>query len=81
MSTVNVNKLRGKMTERGMSVADLAEHLSLSASSFYRRLGSPENLTIAEVQMIKKLLDLSAQEATEIFFDHESHDVRQEETA
>ena len=75
--TVNVNKLRGKMTERGVSVAALAEQLSLSSSSFYRRLSSPDDLTIAEVQTIKRVLDLNAQEATEIFFSQESHEMRQ----
>ena len=67
------------MAERGVSVAWLAEQLSLSPSSFYRRLNAPENLTISEVQMIKGALGLSHQDAAEIFFAKESHEMRQAE--
>lgn len=62
--------------ERGISVHALAEALSMSTSSFYRRLGAPESLTIAEVQTIRRTLSLNFSEANEIFFDQQSHDMR-----
>lgn len=74
---VDVRRIRGRMVELGMSVATLADHLSLNPASVYRRFNSPEDITVGEAQKIKNVLHFSGAEASEIFFTDESHEMRQ----
>ena len=64
---MNVQKLRGKIVEKGMNVETLAKKIGVNRSSMYRKLNN-YNLTIGEVSKIKEALDLSNEEATDIFF-------------
>lgn len=66
---VNVDKLRGKIVEQRVSMRELAHELRLDRSTLYRRFS--ENgctFTIAEADIIARKLNLSAQEASAIFF-------------
>lgn len=66
---VNVNKLRGKIVENELTIADLAEKIGLDRSTLYRKLNSEgEAFTIKEANLICSELKLSRQEAMEIFF-------------
>lgn len=65
---MNVQKLKGKMVEKGMNVNRLAEQLNLDRSSLYRKFGNFERLTIGEASQIKEILELTNEEATDIFF-------------
>lgn len=66
---VNVNKLKGKIVERGMSVETLAQSIKIDKSTLYRKLNSEgETFTIKEANLICAVLELSGQEATAIFF-------------
>ena len=65
---VNVNKLRGRMVELGVTVRLLAQRMGVNYSSLYRRLKEPENFTIGEATKIKSILELSSEQATDIFF-------------
>lgn len=66
---VNVDKLKGKMVERRMSVEDVAVAIGLNVSTLYRRLNNGGNtFTIEEADKIAKLLDLTADELNKIFF-------------
>lgn len=65
----NVNKLRGKMVESGVTVKMLAERLGISRSSLYRKLkGDGGTLFIREANLIVEALSLTPDEATAIFF-------------
>lgn len=64
---MNVQKLRGKIVEKGMNVETLAKEIGVNRSSMYRKLNNGK-LTIGEVSKIKEVLDLSNEEATNIFF-------------
>ncbi len=66
---INVNKLRGKIVECGLSVADLAKLIGCSAASLYRKMEpSGQFLSIKEARLIGEALDLSAEEMDAIFF-------------
>lgn len=66
---VNINKLKGKIVERGLNVEKLAERIGLDKSTLYRKINNDgETFSIREANLICKELKLSPQEATAIFF-------------
>nr|WP_285851716.1 helix-turn-helix transcriptional regulator [Bacillus licheniformis] len=68
-SVVNVNKLRGKIVENGMTIGELAKKIGVDRSTFYRKLNSNgETFSIKEANLICTVLGLTSKEATVIFF-------------
>lgn len=66
---VNVNKLKGKIVEKGSTIEAVAEAIGVDASTFYRRLqNNGEKFTIKEADDITRFLLLEPNEATAIFF-------------
>jgi len=66
---VNVNKLKGKIVECGMSTSELALKMGIDRATLYRRLNSDgKDFTIGEADLIVKELALSCSEANAIFF-------------
>lgn len=66
---VNVNKLKGKIVEKELTIEKLAEKIGLDRSTLYRKINNNgETFTIREANMICTELGLSGKEATEIFF-------------
>lgn len=67
---VNINKLKGKIVENGLTIRGLAASIGIDPSTLYRKIGDGgETFTIGEVKKIAEVLSLSADEATNIFFD------------
>lgn len=68
----NMNLLKSKIVEKGMSVAIVVENIGMDKSTFYRKLANNgENFTVEEVYKIALILGLSAKEVNAIFFDLE----------
>ena len=66
---VNVNKLKGKLVERGMNVEAVADLMGLDRATLYRRLANNgDTFTIGEADTISKILELTRNEVNEIFF-------------
>jgi transcriptional regulator with XRE-family HTH domain len=66
---VNVNKLKGKIVENGLTVEKLAEQIGMDRSTLYRKLNNAgETFTIREANLICRVLNLTGTEATAIFF-------------
>ncbi len=66
---VNVNKLKGKIVENGMSVGDLAKKIGIDRATMYRKISSTgDKISIAEADKIVSVLKLSVEEANAIFF-------------
>jgi len=65
---VNVQKLKGKIMERGTTQEALAKTLGIDRSTFYRKMRQGGNFTIKEVNSIVSALHLSKDEAMSIFF-------------
>ena len=64
---LQVNKLKGKITERGLTVAKVAAKIGIVPSTFHRKIAK-NTFSLEEVGMIARVLELSHQEAIEIFF-------------
>lgn len=65
---MNVNKLKGKMVEKGMNVETVAKSIGIDRASLYRKLNDLEKITVGDASKIKSILDISNEEAIEIFF-------------
>lgn len=54
---IDVNRLKGKTVELGLTGAAVAEKLGIDQSTYYRKLGAGGgSFTIAQAQMISKIL-------------------------
>jgi len=66
---INVNKLKGRIVEKGFNVDGLTEKIGMDRSTFYRKLNQKgETFSIKEANLICKELDLTPAEAMAIFF-------------
>ena len=64
---IDVNRLKGKTVELGLTGAAVAEKLGIDQSTYYRKLGAGGgSFTIAQAQMISKILE--AQTNVVLFF-------------
>lgn len=65
---VDVDKLRGKIVERGMTQEKLAHNLAMDKSTFSRKMKSEAlEFSIGDMHRIASILCLSKEEAGEIF--------------
>lgn len=66
---VNINKLKGRIVEKQLTIEKLAGKIGLDRSTLYRKISNDgETLSIREANLICKELGISGREATEIFF-------------
>lgn len=65
---MNGNLLKAKIVEKGLSVTELAGRISMDRSSLYRKLSNSQKMTIGEVVRIKEALQMTNEEASNIFF-------------
>lgn len=66
---VNINKLKGKIVEQGVTIEHLATAIGQNKSTLYRKLNSNgEGFTIKEVNLISQELNLTLDEVNNIFF-------------
>lgn len=66
---VNINKLKGKIVERELSVTKLADKIGMDRSTLYRKMANNGlDFSIREVNLISKELCLTEEEAMQIFF-------------
>lgn len=74
---VNVNKLKGKIVERGLSVSALAEKIGIDKATLYRKISeNGDPLTIRDADKISEVLNLSKEEVNDIFFSQFVADMR-----
>lgn len=65
----NIKKLKSKMVERDISVDLLSEQTGISRDTLYRRFHCDgRDFTVAEVNSISKVLNLSLEDIMLIFF-------------
>lgn len=66
---VNINKLKGKIVERGLTVEKLADTLGMDKSTLYRKINSSgDSISIKEADAIARALRLSLDDVNGIFF-------------
>lgn len=64
----NTGLLREKIDASGYKLAFVASQCNLSYQGFLKKMKGQTEFKVNEVQVLKELLDLSNQEASEIFF-------------
>lgn len=64
---LDVQKLKGKIIEKGRSVEAISNDLGINPSTFYRKLKN-NSFEINEADKIASILSLSGAEASSIFF-------------
>jgi len=64
---MNINKLRGKIVENGLTIGQLAERIGIDRATLYRKM-KDGSFTVKEAQSISRELSLSTQEVMDIFF-------------
>ncbi len=64
---MNANKLKGKIVEKGLTIAKVSDLIGVSRPSLYRKLSYHDKLTISEAIKIKEVLKLTDLEALDIF--------------
>ena len=69
---LNTAKLKGKLIEKGVTVAEISKILGIAPSTFYRKM-SNNSFQICEADMIVVSLSLSPEESQNIFFAQLSH--------
>lgn len=66
---VNVNKLKGKIVEKGETVGTLAEKIGVDRATLYRKMSNNgETMLVKDANNIVFALDLTLEEAMAIFF-------------
>lgn len=65
---MNVRKLKMQLMAKGMNVEQLATKMSKNRSTLYRKLSNPKAMTIKDAIEIKSVLNLTDDEARDIFF-------------
>lgn len=65
---VDTAKLRKTISDKHMTVSDIAAAMNIDKATLYRRIASPESFTIGEVLRISEILNLPHAESTAIFF-------------
>lgn len=65
---MNVKKLKSKLMDKGMNVEELAGKMGINRSTLYRKLNNAKTMTIKDALFIKDHLNLTNNEARDIFF-------------
>jgi predicted transcriptional regulator len=67
----NINKLKGKIVENGLTVEKIAISIGVDKSTFYRKMKNEgKTFTIREAGIIARELSLTPDEVNAIFFTH-----------
>lgn len=64
---MNINKLKGKIVEKGLNIEQVADMIGVDRSTFYRKMNNADKITIGEAVKIKDALLLSDGDAYDIF--------------
>ncbi len=64
---VNFDLLEQKMDERDVSRAEMISELGIDESTWYRKRKNPQSFTIGAAEIMIRVLDLTEEEADDIF--------------
>lgn len=62
------NKFRGKVVERGLTLADVSAGIGVNPATLTRKMSGESEFTRSEIQKIRNILNLSDEELNGIFF-------------
>lgn len=65
---IDVERIKARMSELGLTVKDVVSDLGIDESTYYRKMANNgKTFSVEQVQRLRILLDLTKQEASEIF--------------
>ena len=64
---MNAFKLKAKIVEQNITMEALAKQVGISTATLYRKVKYPLHLTLLEVIKLKDILDMTNEEAIDIF--------------
>lgn len=67
---VKVNLLKAHMALKGKSISEIINLLKISKSTMYRKLNGESEFTRKEILLLINFLDISNEEAMNIFFEN-----------
>lgn len=62
------NKFRGKVVSEGLTIADVAGQLNINPTTLHRKISGESEFTRKEIQQLRSILNMSAEEIDAIFF-------------
>lgn len=77
---MNSTELRVEMVRCGKSVEEVAKELGVSGPTLYRKMDGKSDFYLSELKSIKKILKLSFEDMTRIFFSEELNKTQVGET-
>lgn len=72
---LDVQKLKGKIVEKGKSVETISAEIGINPATFYRKLKN-NSFEINEAEKLRDILSLSNEEAIAIFFAQDVAEMR-----
>lgn len=66
---VNTNELRRKLILKGLTTIDLIKRMGMNEATFYRKMNGKSDFYRREIQQMREILGLSADEVDRIFFE------------
>ena len=66
----NYNKLKGRIVEKFSNIKNLSKSIPISATTLYKKLSGKEYFNQWQIEMIRKVLEISETEINEYFFVH-----------
>ena len=64
---LNENKLKAKIVEKNLNIEEVSKQIGVDKTTFYRKMAK-NSFLLKEVDCIAKILELTSDEATDIFF-------------
>ncbi len=64
----NVELLKKKIADSGLKIAYITENLGISYQGFSRKANGETEFKASEISIMRRLLNLTAEETEEIFF-------------
>ena len=67
MSKTNLNKLKGKLVEKGKTYRECSEYLGMTVATFNNKINGRGKFYIDEANKLSKFLELTNEEKIDIF--------------
>jgi transcriptional regulator with XRE-family HTH domain len=65
---MEINELKAEVVRKGMTLEEFAGKANITRTTLWRRLGNPEEFTLAEIKSAAHVLGLSGERVVDIFF-------------
>lgn len=68
MRIIKINELKAEIVRNGLTMEEFSDKARINRTTLWRRLNSPDELTLSEIKAMSKALNLSSDKVVDIFF-------------